>query len=52
MRENELLAWVASLVQKAQKNKMYGEIVIKMESGVIDRVYEKKTMKPPKKKDS
>lgn len=47
----EQLAWVASKIQQCQHNRLYGELVIKFESGKIVHVSEKKTYKPPSKKE-
>ena len=48
--DSERLAWVASIIQKNQKSRTYGEVIIKMEAGKIVHVDEKKSHKPPKKR--
>ena len=48
MPDNQLLAWAASIIQQAQINKQFGQIVISVEGGVITRVEVKQSMLPPK----
>lgn len=50
-KDPELLAWIASVIQQCQNDQMYGEIVVKMESGTIVNVQKKVNYKPPQKKD-
>lgn len=48
--DKESFAWVASKIQQAQRNRVYGEVVVKLEAGKIVHVREVKNCKPPNKK--
>lgn len=43
---DQLLAWAANIVEREQKNRIYGTVTIRMEDGVITGVKVEKNEKP------
>lgn len=47
-KDTQYLAWVNAIVQQCQQEKMYGEVIIKMEAGTIVFIQKRVSLKPPK----
>lgn len=45
--DEELLAWARSMVERAQKEKVFGTVTIHLEDGVIVRAKTERNDKPP-----